>query len=383
MVQAQDYRLGQGVQPLRQSVFLKVDPARETFSGTTAIDLEVKRAGSPLRFHCADIQVEKGVLVRGSQRLPLKIQPAQNEMVVASSAAPLAPGRYRLELEFQGPFNHRSAGLYKYEDQGRPFLSSQFEMCDARRCFPCFDEPCFKIPYQLTVQALPASGSTTTVRRQAKTDELRSNLLLLYSLDTADSVLLTLAREQTDRYLSGSGEVDPSTIKTYLRLAAQAGDGALLEQVKKAMQASSDPQRRTTLLSTLGYFAVPEVQDKALDLMLDESVTPSDLRMLITFNGDGESRRLRLQDWMFKHYEALRSKMPNAFAEELVLCLQACPSGEALAQVQSFFARAAQGDEAVQRGLAKMAESASNLIRIREQGQASFDAALAASSPLP
>ena len=220
-------------------------------------------------------------------------------------------------------------------------------------------------------------GWTPRAGEPAKTDELRSNLLELYSLDASDPSLSARARQQTDNYLSESGEVDPSTIKAYLRLAAQEGDVALLDRVQKAMQSSSDPQRRTTLLGTLGYFAVPAVQERALDLLLDDSITSSDLRMLLAFNAVGETRRLRLQNWIFKNYSALRGKIPNAFAEETVTCLKDCHDRQSLDKIQNFFAKASKADGAVQRGVSKMAESAVNLIRVRERGQPSFDAVVA------
>lgn len=142
------------------------------------------------------------------------------------------------------------------------------------------------------------------------------------------------------------------------------------------MESSTDPQRRTILLGILGYFGVPAVQDRALDLMLDPSVTSSDLRMLLTFNGYQESRRLRLQNWIFKNYTALRAKIPSAYAEETVLCLQGCHDRESLDKIQQFFSTTPKDDRAVQRAVSKMAETADNTIRTRERSQASFDAAI-------
>ncbi len=151
---AQEYRLGTGVQPSRQSVYLKVDPSQDTFSGRTEIVVEVGKIGNSFRFHSRDIKVSKAELVQGKARIPLSLSQSDDQgFVTATSAAPIPAGKYRFRLEFSGPFNRQSVGLYKYTDQNLPYLSSQFEMQDARRCFPCFDEPSFKIPYQMTVEA--------------------------------------------------------------------------------------------------------------------------------------------------------------------------------------------------------------------------------------
>jgi alanyl aminopeptidase len=152
VVRAEEGRLDSSVRPLKQSVYLKVDPAQDNFSGSTHIPLKLERATRKIRLHALDIQVAKAELRRAQENLPLTIQAGETVVSLLSSKT-LPPGQYTLVLSFTGPFNRHSAGLYKFTDQGLPYLSSQFEMTDARRCFPCFDEPCFKIPYQLTVEA--------------------------------------------------------------------------------------------------------------------------------------------------------------------------------------------------------------------------------------
>src|SRR5262249_34798961 len=73
-------------------------------------------------------------------------------LVQVQTEEPLTPGAYRLEIEFTQPFNTQSVGLYRTEKDGRSYAFTQFEADDARRAFPCWDEPGVKIPYQLTVE---------------------------------------------------------------------------------------------------------------------------------------------------------------------------------------------------------------------------------------
>lgn len=150
---AQEYRLGQNVQPSQQSVYLKVDPAQDNFRGRTEIVLKVHQDTSALHFHGVDISMAQAELKQGDRRIPLSLKKGENGIVTASAPQTIKAGSYHLLMEFSGPFNRNSVGLYKYSDEGRAYLCSQFEMTDARRCFPCFDEPGFKIPYQLTVEA--------------------------------------------------------------------------------------------------------------------------------------------------------------------------------------------------------------------------------------
>src|SRR5262249_1560343 len=54
-------------------------------------------------------------------------------------------------LKYRGNVDDvRSRGLYRVDENGAAYLYTNFEPIDARRVFPCFDEPSFKVPWQLT-----------------------------------------------------------------------------------------------------------------------------------------------------------------------------------------------------------------------------------------
>ncbi|KAL7906930.1 peptidase family M1 domain-containing protein [Trichoderma velutinum] len=84
-----------------------------------------------------------------------------NELPVSSKAS--------LVIEFEGIINNEMAGFYRskykpaatpaasvpHDDEWHYMLSTQFEACDARRAFPCFDEPNLKATYDLELE-IPA-----------------------------------------------------------------------------------------------------------------------------------------------------------------------------------------------------------------------------------
>src|SRR5690606_19855920 len=64
----------------------------------------------------------------------------------------------RLMLFFVGSMNPDMAGFYRssYKSQSGTqeyMFSTQFEACDARRAFPCFDEPNRKATFSVTISA--------------------------------------------------------------------------------------------------------------------------------------------------------------------------------------------------------------------------------------
>ena len=73
----------------------------------------------------------------------------------------LMKGKWRLKLAFTGTLNDKLRGFYrsKYknkEGDWRWLAATQFEATDARRAFPCWDEPAFKAVFSSTLVVDPA-----------------------------------------------------------------------------------------------------------------------------------------------------------------------------------------------------------------------------------
>ena len=68
----------------------------------------------------------------------------------------MLPGRYTLHIAFAGVLNDRLCGFYKStyrddDDVEHVIATTQFEETDARRAFPCFDEPAMKAVFSITL----------------------------------------------------------------------------------------------------------------------------------------------------------------------------------------------------------------------------------------
>jgi alanyl aminopeptidase len=97
-------------------------------------------------------------------------------VVTARAPRKLAPGAYTLTIEFTNNFDTRADALYKLEAGGDAYVVSQFEAISARQAFPCWDEPEYKIPWQLTLVVPKAhmAISNTPALRDSVTGERRT-----------------------------------------------------------------------------------------------------------------------------------------------------------------------------------------------------------------
>src|SRR5207302_372221 len=81
----------------------------------------------------------------------------EKELLTLTLPSELAAGDHALSLRFTGKINQQGQGLFymRYQEQGsgarKVMLGTQFEATDARRFFPCWDEPAFRARFQLSV----------------------------------------------------------------------------------------------------------------------------------------------------------------------------------------------------------------------------------------
>jgi cytosol alanyl aminopeptidase len=164
-------RLPGDVRPTRQSVELEVIPEREFFTGRVEIALQLSQSREDLWISSRELTLTSGTFAIAGETLPLTLQP-DDATGVARLQLPhrVSAGEGVLVLAFRGAFNPRLAGLYRVKSRDRWYAVTQFEAVEARRAFPCFDEPSFKIPWDvaLTVPAnLIAVANTSVVDETA------------------------------------------------------------------------------------------------------------------------------------------------------------------------------------------------------------------------
>jgi Peptidase family M1 domain/Peptidase M1 N-terminal domain len=139
--------------PRSYRLHLDLDPAAEFFSGQVEIDLDLLRASSRLWLHAADLIIDHAELEFAGERIPLRQLKTAPWQLGLDAGRVLAPGRMLLRLGYRGVTSNDEQGLFRRVVDGRSYLFSQSQSQYARRIVPCFDEPRYKVPWQLSVTA--------------------------------------------------------------------------------------------------------------------------------------------------------------------------------------------------------------------------------------
>ncbi|WP_275975705.1 M1 family metallopeptidase [Geothrix terrae] len=145
-------RLPASVRPLRGRLELTIVPSREAFTGTATYDLAVSEPTATLWINATGLKLQRVELAAGGASQTATVTPGNEDVVGLRFAAPVAPGPARLTLAWEGALDStRSQGLYRVKEGDDWYAYTFFEPIDARRAFPCFDEPGFKIPWTLVL----------------------------------------------------------------------------------------------------------------------------------------------------------------------------------------------------------------------------------------
>lgn len=147
-----------GVKPVSYRLEFEPDLPGASFTGRASVAMDCSRATSEIVMDAAELRVSSvraedggGKAVPASARLD-----AGREALVVSLGRAVR-GRLTVEVEYEGELNDRMLGFYlsRYKEGGREkrLATTQFEAADARRAFPCFDEPAAKATFDISIVA--------------------------------------------------------------------------------------------------------------------------------------------------------------------------------------------------------------------------------------
>jgi aminopeptidase N len=149
-------KLPKEVVPIEYSVRIVPSIDKFTFTGTETVKLNVRHPVRQLVLNALELEVAEASI--DGKALPtsaIKID-KKNELLTLALPSELTAGEHILALSFTGKINQQGQGLFyvPYQEHGsgtkKILLATQFEATDARRFFPCWDEPVFRARFQLT-----------------------------------------------------------------------------------------------------------------------------------------------------------------------------------------------------------------------------------------
>jgi len=147
-----NFRLPTDVKPKAYDADLRLDLNADRFEGELAIEVALGAGRRAITVHAVGLEVTDVRAEIGAVAIAGKAAAdAESETVTLSFADELPAGEVRVRIVYRGAFSPGLRGLYR----AGSMAVTQFEAADARRLFPCFDEPAFKAVWRLRVEGVP------------------------------------------------------------------------------------------------------------------------------------------------------------------------------------------------------------------------------------
>ena len=145
-------RLPTIVSPSHYDLKFVVDLARERFEGTETIRAQVAEPTTRVVLHAFELTIHEATIGTGAaaQKATVTLDEA-SQTATLTVPQPLAKGATEIHTAFSGILNTQLRGFYISKTKLRKYAVTQFESTDARRAFPCFDEPAFKATFGITL----------------------------------------------------------------------------------------------------------------------------------------------------------------------------------------------------------------------------------------
>jgi alanyl aminopeptidase len=144
------FQLPNDVVPLKYIVHLQIDPGHDTFEGTVSIDLDIRKPISVIWLNAKDLDPEGAEI--GSEHAHARV--VNKELIAIDLPHEISGSGRAVQLTYRGRLDDKGVlGAYRRKVDGEWYVYTTFTPIEARRAIPCFDDPRFKTPWEISIKA--------------------------------------------------------------------------------------------------------------------------------------------------------------------------------------------------------------------------------------
>jgi len=227
--------LNDNVQPLNYKLSFNTNLDTLVFSCEENITINIKSATKTIVLNSKDLSIKKVYIIKKDKRIDCKFEVDNKKELLKINLPEKIKDNVVVNIEFEGKNNNLLYGFYysnyKYKNENKRLLTTQFEASAARMAFPCFDEPKFKSTFDVSiisdqdleaVSNMPVKSIKIIKPDSKKGKNTKRKITTFYTTPKMSSYLLYLGVGRFDRLSTNVG-------KTKLSVLVPEGNGKLAE----------------------------------------------------------------------------------------------------------------------------------------------------------
>ena len=179
------FLLPDDVTPKKHIVELTVDPSLDTFSGWTRIEVEIAKPTRVLFLNGKDLTFRESLVEWQGRRINAVTASEGDEFIRLALPASIGPGRATISIHYRGRLDEKAvAGPYRNKVGEDWYAFTTFTPIDARRAFPCFDEPRFKTPWEISIRVKQSDKAFSNAAQVSERNESGGMKLVKFAATT-------------------------------------------------------------------------------------------------------------------------------------------------------------------------------------------------------
>jgi alanyl aminopeptidase len=169
---APSFRLPDIARPTRYMLDMTIIANEPVFHGIATIDLQLKRQTQVIWLNQKGLSIRNVYVRADSSPYKLAQWETPDEFLMVKLPSAMGPGKVDLEISYDGLLNDKkSVGPYRKKAGDDWYVYTSFTPIDARRAFPCFDEPGYKTPWLVTLHVKKGDVAVANGPEVSSTDE--------------------------------------------------------------------------------------------------------------------------------------------------------------------------------------------------------------------
>ncbi len=260
------FLLPDGVTPKKHTIELTIDPALDSFTGSARIEVELNKPANLLWVNAKGLTPEEASVTWQGRTIRAQASAVGGEFIGLELDSSIGPGLATISIRYAGKLDAAAiVGPYRNKVGNDWYAFTTFTPIDARRAFPCFDEPRFKTPWEISIRVKRTDKAFSNAPQVSETEELNDMKLVRFA------TTVPLAAEVV-AFCVGPFDVyegAPAGRGTPIRVISAKGQR---EQSKLAAQATVDVLPRLEAYTGIPYpygkldhVAVPEFKFGAVE----------------------------------------------------------------------------------------------------------------------